>query len=122
MSETPENAAPTAAAVAEKPAAPAEQPFSVDALINCTTRFTRKGWNIFLAYQEDLDKIRTKPIRATVEAHSHNGSEELHRLLVEAGVQEISRKDKVISMTTTFENLQKVVKHPEVAVVDVVEI
>lgn len=119
---TPEQPAAAATAVVEKPAAPAEPPFSVDALTNCTTRFTRKAWNIFLAYKEDLNKIRTQPVRATLEAQTHNGAEELHRLLMEAGVHEISRKDKVISMTTTFEILQTVVKHAEVAMVDIVEV
>lgn len=112
-------------AVADKPAtpaAPAEPVFNTDILRSCTTRLTRKAWNLFLEYTEDINKIRTVPIRATLEAASLNDAEALHRLLLEDGVKEISRKDKVISMTTTFEVIQKVIKLPASKMLDAVKI
>lgn len=116
-------ATPTPAAEAPKaPEAPKEPPFTVDVLTSCTTRYTRKAWNLFLSYRADLEKIRTAPIRATLEARTLNGAEALHRQLLEAGVKEISRKDKVVSLTTTFEIIQLVIKNPETAHFDAIAI
>ncbi|MGE0200819.1 MAG: hypothetical protein AB7P76_07620 [Candidatus Melainabacteria bacterium] len=120
MSDTPESTA-----TIDKPAAPAAEktiPFSVDALQNCTARFTRQGWDRFLEMETDLEKIQSVPMRFAVEARSVEGAEELHKLYVESGVKEISRKDKLVSLTGTFADLQQHVKHPEVLMVDAIRI
>lgn len=120
MSDTPESTA-----TIEKPAAPAEEkavPFSVDALKNCTARFTRQGWDLFLGMENSLEKIQTVPMRFAVETRTIEGAEELHKLYVESGVKEISRKDKMVSLTGTFADLQQHVKHPEVLMVDAIRI
>jgi len=123
----PAEAKPAAAATAtaEKPAAPAapaEPAFSVDVLLSCTARFTHKAWYIFYDNQKDLTFIRETPVRGTLDARTAAGAEELHKLLTEAGVTEISRQDKTLSFTATFETIQKVIKHPQSYMLDVVKI
>ncbi len=132
--ETPENASATPAeaekaptAVADKPAAakpeaPPEPPFNVDVLLSCTARFTHKAWYLFYNNQKDMDFIRKAPVRATLEARTAAGAEELHRLLAEAGVTELSRLDKTLSFTATFETIQLVLKHPQAYLLDAVKI
>lgn len=114
-----------ATATAEKPAAPAapaEPAFTVDELTSCTARFTHKAWYLFYNNRQDMDFIRKTPIRATLEARTTAGAEELHKLLSEAGVSEISRNDKVLSLTGTFEQIQTVIKHPQSYMLDAVKI
>ena len=127
MTETPatENAqvqAPAATATTEKPAAPAEPPFTVDALLNCTARFTHKGWYLFYNNRKDMDFIRKAPVRATLEARTAAGAEEIGKLLTDAGVTSISRSDKILSFTATFEQIQTVLKHPLAFMLDAVKI
>ncbi len=107
---------------AEKPTEPAEPPFTVDELINCTSRFTHKAWHLFYANRKDMAFIRETPVRATLDARTSAGAEELHKMLVEAGVQEISRQDKTLHFTATFETIQKVIKHKETYMLDAVKI
>jgi hypothetical protein len=111
-----------ATATAEKPAAPAEPPFTVDELLNCTARMTHKAWHLFYNNRKDMTFIRETPVRATLEARTTSGAEELHKLLADAGVTSISRNDKVLSFTTTFENIQKVIKHPQSYMLDAVKV
>ena len=50
-----------AQAVAEKPAAPEapkEPPFNIDALLQATSRYTRKAWNVILELRDDLTALR----------------------------------------------------------------
>jgi hypothetical protein len=127
MSDAPEEKKPVAGAVAtdEKPAAPAkpaEPPFTVDELLNCTARFTNKAWYLFYNNQKDMEFIRETPVRATLDARTTAGAEELHKILTENGVSEISRRDKTLSFTATFEGIQKVIKHPQSYMLDVVRL
>lgn len=113
------------AAVAEKPAAPEapkEPPFNIDALLQSTSRFTRKAFNIILELRGDVPAMKTMMIRCTVEATTPETAEALQHELVGFGVKQISRNAQIISMTTDFETLQKVVKRPEVVQVDFVKI
>lgn len=115
----------TATATAEKPAAPAapaEPPFTVDVLLNCTARYTHKAWYLFYNNRKDMTFIRETPVRATLEARTTSGAEELHKLLADAGVTSISRQDKVLSFTATFEQIQTVLKHPQSFMLDAVKI
>lgn len=121
----PEAAKPEAAAAtatAEKPAPPPEPPFTVDELLNCTARYTHKAWYLFYNNRKDMTFIRETPVRATLEARTTAGAEELHKLLSDAGVTSISRTDKVLSFTATFENIQKVIKNPQSFMLDAVKI
>jgi len=127
MSDTPstetkatETAA--AAATAEKPAAPAEPPFTVDELLNCTARMTHKAWHLFYKNRKDMDFIRTVPVRASLEARTAAGAEELQKMLTDAGVSSLSRKDKVLSFTGTYEQIQTVIKQPQSFMLDTVKI
>lgn len=109
-------------AAAAKPAEPAEPVFNVDELISCTARFTHKAWHLFYTNRADMTFIRETPVRARLEARTAAGAEELHKLLTEAGVTEISRNDKVLSFTATFETIQKVIKLPQTYMLDAVRI
>jgi hypothetical protein len=121
--EKPAAATATAEKPAEaKPAAPAEPPFTVDELLNCTARFTHKAWYLFYNNRKDMTFIRETPVRATLEARTTSGAEELHKLLADAGVTAISRNDKVLSFTATFEAIQKVIKHPKSFMLDAVKL
>lgn len=128
MSETAEEKKSAAVATEDKnaekpaPAAPAEVPFTVDELLNCTARFTHKAWYLFYNNQKDMDFIRKTPVRATLEARSAAGAEELHKILAENGVTEISRQDKTLSFTATFETIQTVIKHPQSFMLDAVKV
>jgi hypothetical protein len=104
------------------PAAPAEPPFTVDELISCTSRFTHKAWYLFYNNRQDMDFIRKTPVRATLEARTTAGAEELQKLLTDAGVKEISRNEKTLSFTATFEAIQTVIKHPQSYMLDAIKI
>lgn len=111
-----------ATATAEKPAAPVEPVFNVDELLNCTARFTHKAWALFYTNRTDMDFIRKTPVRAQLDARTTTGAEELQKLLTEAGVQSISRSDKTLSFTATFEAIQKVIKNPQTYMLDAIKI
>ena len=116
---TPVTEKPAAAAAPEKPAEP---PFNTDVLESCTTRYTRKAYNLYLQCRGRQEKIEQPPVRFSVEASSVDAAEEIHKTLAEAGVAEISREDKTVSLTTTFATLALVVKHPKVCHVDAVAV
>lgn len=114
--ETPAVAENTAQA---KPEKPAEPPFNVDVLNTCTARFTRHGWNLFLALREDLDAIKTRRIVVKLTARSEDGAAEIATLLTEAGVPNVKIQDKTLSTNTTFEKLQLVIRHPQTLLAEV---
>lgn len=123
LNVTPEKTdTPKPEAVAEKPAPPAEPPFSVDELLNCTARMTHKAWYLFYNNRKNMDFIRQAPLRATLEARSTAGAEELHKRLMDAGVTSISRQAQLLSFTATFETIQTVIKHPESHMLDVIKL
>jgi len=116
--EKPEAAKPEAA----KPEAPKEPPFNTDILEACTSRFTRKAYNLYLTYRADKDKIENTPVRFSLEARTADAAEEIHKQLLEAGVVEISRQERTVSMTTTFRVLEKVIRHPQTCMVNAVAV
>ncbi|WP_373532226.1 hypothetical protein [Vampirovibrio sp.] len=128
MSETPQPEKPTpvaqppATATAEKPAAPVEPPFSADDLQSSTARFTHKAWYLYYNNRKDMKFIREAELRATLEARSIDGAEELQKLLIEAGASSLSRSDKLLSFSGTYEIIQTIIRHPETLMVDTVKI
>lgn len=120
--DAPANAGAAAAATAEKPAPPAEPPFNVDTLLNCTARMTHKAWHLFYVNRKDMTFIRETPVRATLEARTAPGAQELHTLLADAGVTSISRNDKLLAFTATFEQIQTVIKQSQAFMLDAVKI
>lgn len=124
MSEAtqPENPTASVAATVEKPTAPAEPPFTTDDLQSSTARFTHKAWYIYYNHRKDMTFIRETDLRATLEARTTAGAEELQKLLTEAGAKAVSRMDKLISFTATLEIIQTIIKHPETFLVDTVQI
>lgn len=124
MSETPASEKPVAAAAAtaEKPATPAEPPFTTDELQSSTARFTHKAWALYYSNRKDMTFIRETDVRATLEARTTAGAEEIHKLLTEAGAKNLSRTDKLLAFIATFETIQTVIKNPETFLLDAVKI
>ncbi len=116
---------PVAEKAAEAPAAkpaPPEPVFNTDELQSSTARYTYKAWHLYNNNRKDMTFIRQTPLRATLEARTPAGAEELQKLLTEAGVQSISRSDKLLSLTGTFEMIQTVIRHPQTFMLDAVKL
>ncbi|MBY0402676.1 MAG: hypothetical protein K2X66_02170 [Cyanobacteria bacterium] len=115
----------TAAAVPPKPIEPPPPlPFNADILTSCTARFTRKAWDILLKLQkENLDLLKTVPLRITLKARSPKGATDIHHhLMKSSGVTEIQVKGDTIYAVATFEDIQTVIKNPESLMCDATRI
>ncbi|MFN9690598.1 MAG: hypothetical protein ACK551_00645 [Vampirovibrionales bacterium] len=102
---------------------PAELPFdprpkNVDALMQSTARFSRKGWDVFLALKEDLEKITYKRIELRMVARSEAGAKTFAEALEAISVPAVKVNGVNISTITTFAKLQDVIKHPDLLSVD----
>jgi hypothetical protein len=109
-----------AEAVAETPA---EVPFdprpkNIDALMQSTARFSRKGWDVFLSMKEDLEKITYKRIELRMVARSEAGAKTFAEALEAISVPAVKVNGVNISTITTFAKLQEVIKHPDLLSVD----
>ena len=118
---TPEKIVPEKAAVTEKSAEkPAEKPFNTDALDNCTSRFNRFGWNVFLSMRTDRLKIESAPIRARVMTPNAQSAQRLaHALQNASATPQLTIRDDWFEATTTFAALQTLVKDADVLQVEV---
>ncbi|MFN7311199.1 MAG: hypothetical protein ACK5T0_07510 [Vampirovibrionales bacterium] len=113
-------AAEAVEAVAETPA---EVPFdprpkNIDALMQSTARFSRKGWDVFLSMKEDLEKITYKRIELRMVARSEAGAKTFAEALEAISVPAVKVNGVNISTITTFAKLQEVIKHPDLLSVD----
>jgi len=102
---------------------PAEVPFdprpkNVDALMQSTARFSRKGWDVFLNLKEDLEKITYKRIELRMEARSEAGAKNVAEALEAISVPAVKVNGVNVSTITTFAKLQEVIKHPDLLSVD----
>ena len=102
---------------------PAEVPFdprpkNVDALMQSTARFSRKGWDVFLSLKEDLEKITYKRIELRMVARSEAGAKTFAEALEAISVPAVKVNGVNISTITTFAKLQDVIKHPDLLSVD----
>jgi hypothetical protein len=114
---------PAAPAAAAKPAAPAEPAFTTDVLQNCTSRFSYRGWHLYLSYRSDLEKIKTVPVRSVLTARTPEGAQEIERILREDGaVKELTRRNKEVHFTAPFATVQLVIKHPQTHTYDAVAV
>jgi hypothetical protein len=98
-----------------------EKPFNADILNTCTARFTRKGWNQFLAIKEDMDALKTRRYDITLETRNAEGLTAVKAILDAAdttGVKQTSATS--LAFRSTFEKLQTVVRHEATLMVDVV--
>lgn len=120
--------AQTAAVSAEKPAvaiaeAPAEKPFTIDLLQSCTARMTHQCWRTYLSLKDDLNAIKTVPLRASLIARSEKGLAEIIAMLEDVDVTAKTLRDKhAVDFTATFAQIQTVIKHPQTHTVDAVRI
>lgn len=99
-----------------------EIPFSVDALLNCTTRMTHKAWYLFYNNRKNIDFIRKTPLRASLTLHTVDGAIEIQQKLTENNISSISRQDKTLHFTATFEMIQSVIKDSQVLMLDAIEL
>lgn len=102
---------------------PAELPFdprpkNVDALMQSTARFSRKGWDVFLSLKEDLEKITYKRIELRMVARSEARAKTFAEALEAISVPAVKVNGVNISTITTFAKLQDVIKHPDLLSVD----
>jgi hypothetical protein len=102
---------------------PAELPFdprpkNVDALMQSTARFSRKGWDVFLNLKEDLEKITYKRIELRMVARSEARAKTFAEALEAISVPAVKVNGVNISTITTFAKLQDVIKHPDLLSVD----
>lgn len=115
MSETTQTATVEKQTKAEEPK---EVAFNVDALNQCTARFTRKAWNFFLDARDDLDRIQTERYDIRLEARSPEGAETLRQLLLENETPGVKVQDeKTLAFRSTFAKVQTVIKHEQVYLV-----
>jgi hypothetical protein len=123
--------APNVSATADAPVALAEAPekqepekkeppFTVDKLLNCTTRMTNKTWYLFYNNRTNMPFIRETLLRAALEHRSTEGALTVQQELVALGVTTISCDGKFLHFTATFETIQTVLKHPAVLMLEAV--
>lgn len=117
-------------AVAEKPTEKKpeekkseEQPVNSDIFTSCTSRVSRRAWNIFLEYNtKDLEAFKNRPVRGKLTASSAKAAQEFHKVLVEeGGVKEITTHDDTVEFTAPLATVQLVIKHPDARMFDAVK-
>lgn len=134
---TPSGEATTAAAgqkavaVAEKPptgqpgaGTSEEKPVTTDVFNNCTSRCSRRAWNIFLEYAKDIEIFKTRRVRGRLVFKTPKAAQQAHGLLVEQGgvTHEITTQDNWIEFTGTLAAVQLVIKAPDTEFFDAVKI
>lgn len=118
--------AASASGEAAKPAAPAEAPVTTDALKQATARFTYRAWHLFLEYEQDLEKIKSAPLRCSLKAKTPEGLTEIEGKLREAMTNnglsgnQVTRHPRHLEFTAPFLVVQAVIKHPETTEFDAV--
>jgi hypothetical protein len=120
--ETPSAVAPEATAKAAPPAEAAKPAFNTDQLQSSTSRFTNQAWRLYHNNRKDLTFLQEAPIRASLNARTIEGGEELEGLLREAGVKEMSRKGNTLAFTGTFALIQTIIRHPQTLLLDAVQL
>jgi hypothetical protein len=103
----------------ETPRVP-EKPFNADVLNTCTARFTRKGWNQFLAIKEDLEALKRNRYDMTLEVRTPEGLSVVKAILEAADTTGVKQTgERTLAFRSTFEKLQTVVRHEATLMVDV---
>lgn len=121
MSETStaETTKPEATEAKAEASAPEKAPLNVDVLNTCTTRFTRKAWNEFLAIRHDMELVSFNRYAINLQTRSEGGAAAIKSILADNDVPAIKviAADK-LQFISTFEKLQTVIRHPETLMVD----
>ncbi len=107
MSEAATQEAPKEEKVAEKPV-------TTDTFNNCTSRCTRRAWNLFLQYRDNIDAFKTKEVRGKLTFDNEaaaTGAKET--LTTEGGVKYITQTGNDLEYTGTLAATQLVIKLPE---------
>jgi hypothetical protein len=96
-------------------------PKNVDPLMQSTARFSRRGWDAFLSYKDDLDAIFRKRIECHMEARSPEGAAELAEAMRAVSIPAVTVTGPKLHTITTFAKLQEIIKHPALMHVDAVK-
>jgi len=100
--------------VTESAEAPKAVPVTTDAFTNCTSRCTRRAWNLFLAYRDNIEEFKTKEIRGKLTfATPGAATTAKETLTTDGGVKYITQTDNVLEFTATLAAVQLVLKHPD---------
>jgi hypothetical protein len=120
--ETPAKKAPAkkeaSVAVADKPAEekaePEAPPLTTDVFNNCTSRCSRRAWNVYLSLQNDIEQFKTRLVRGRLTMTNAKAAQEVHKVFVEeAGVTEITTRDNWVEFTASLATVQLVLKRPD---------
>ncbi|MFM7469217.1 MAG: hypothetical protein ACKO37_06935 [Vampirovibrionales bacterium] len=106
MTQASEATTPETKAPAVKPAEVTPPPFSVDVLQGSTSKFTRKGWDVFQSMKSDLQRIQEVPVLFTLEARSPQDIEPLKALLTDSGVEKLSHQGHYLAGHATLATIQ----------------
>jgi|GEM_PF-5107266 len=118
----PKATEPVAEVVEEEPVDPSTiPPKNVDALMQSTARFSRRGWDAFLSYKDDMTLIFIKRIECHMEARSDAGAQEFAEAMRAVSIPGITVTGAKLHTITTFAKLQDVIKHPALMHVDAVK-
>ncbi len=96
---------------AKAPEVPTPPPFSVDILQGSTSKFTRKGWDVFQSMKTDLQAIQETLVLFTLEARSPQDVGPLKELLTSGeasseAIQNLSHQGHYLSGRTTLAVIQ----------------
>jgi hypothetical protein len=104
---------------AAAPEAPAAVPLTTDVFTNCTSRCTRRIWDVFLSVRDDLTLFQTKLVRARLTAASEQAAAEIGDILTtQYGVTEMTQLGDALELTASLATIQHVIKRPDVKTLD----
>ncbi|MDH4378542.1 MAG: hypothetical protein QE263_01365 [Vampirovibrionales bacterium] len=101
------------------PEAPAAPPLTTDVFTNCTSRCTRRIWDVFLSVRDDLTLFQTKLVRVRLTAATEQAAAEIGDILTtQYGVTEMTQLGDALELTASLATLQHVIKRPDVKTLD----
>lgn len=116
----------TSTATQEAPAAePAaeEKPVNTDTFSNCTSRCSRRAWNIFLEYRDDIEVFKTKEVRGKLTFANESAAQAAKEVLTsQGGVKYITQTAEVLEFTGTLAATQLVLKQPDTTGFDALKV
>ncbi len=85
----------------------------------CTARCTRRAWDLFLRYGDDIEQFTTKTVRGKLTAATAKAAEAFAQTLTtEGGATEVRTNGADTEFTGTLAAVQLVLKQPEARMFD----
>ncbi|MFN8614694.1 MAG: hypothetical protein U0003_02130 [Vampirovibrionales bacterium] len=98
-------------------------PINTDVFTNCTSRCSRRLWDVFLSVRDDLAQFQTKQVRVRLVAASEQAAAEIADVLkTQGGLTELTQLGDALELTSSLATLQLVIKRPDVTSLDGVAI